>query len=109
MHQTSLLDCTPRAAEAPTQAMAAPAGVGSGACSVGRPAVHADAAARVRAFRANRARIDYTDKPEIAATLDAIADQLGCSRNELMQSITRFALTNRNWKQVGLCGSKGLQ
>lgn len=109
MHQPSLLDCAPSAVEATTQAMAAPVVAGSGARSSGRPAVHVDAAARVRAFRASRARIDYTDKPEIVETLDAIADQLGCSRNELMQSITRFALTNRNWKQVGLYGSKGLQ
>jgi hypothetical protein len=109
MHQTSLLECTPRAAEASIKAMAAPVEAGSGACSVGRPAVHANAAARVRAHRANKARIDYTDKPEIAQTIAEIADQLGCSRNEVMQSLTRFALTNRNWKQVGLYGSKGAQ
>lgn len=110
MYQTSLLDCSlphdtvlPEAVAAPAQAVAA-AGIPRG-----RRAVHADAAARVRAHRANKARIDYTDKPEIAQTIAEIADQLGVSRNEVMQSLTRFALTNRNWKQVGLYGSKGLQ
>jgi len=77
--------------------------------AAGRPPVHADAAARVRARRASKARIDYSDDPKIAQTIAEIADQLGCSRNEVMQSLTRFALTNRNWKQVGLYGSKGLQ
>lgn len=75
----------------------------------GRPAIYANGAARVRAHRANKARIDYSDDPKIAQTIAEIADQLGCSRNEVMQSLTRFALTNRNWKQVGLYGSKGPQ
>lgn len=109
MHQTSLIDCTPRSAEALTQAMAAPVEAGSGACSVGRPAVHANGAARVRAHRANKARIDFTDDPKIKATIGEIAEGLGCSEADVLRSLTRFALTNRNWKQVGLYGSKGAQ
>ena len=72
----------------------------------GRPPVHASAAARKAAYRADKARIDYTDKQAIAATLDEIAAELDCSKNELMQSLVRFALTNRNWKQVGLYGAR---
>lgn len=72
----------------------------------GRPPVHASAAARKAAYRAEKARIDYTDKPAIAATLEEIAAELDCSKNELMQSLVRFALTNRNWKQVGLYGAR---
>lgn len=72
----------------------------------GRPPVHASAAARKAAYRAEKARIDYTDKPAIAATLDEIAAELDCSKNELMQSLVRFALTNRNWKAVGLYGAR---
>ena len=108
MHQTSLLDCAPHAESGSAGSLAAPGEAGREVRS-GRRAVHADSAARVRAHRATKARIDYSDKPEIKATLAEIADQLGCSVNEVMQSITRFALTNRNWKQVGLYGSKGLQ
>lgn len=72
----------------------------------GRRPVHASAAARKAAYRAEKARIDYTDKPAIAATLDEIAAELDCSKNELMQSLVRFALTNRNWKTVGLYGAR---
>ncbi|MCW5222833.1 hypothetical protein D5041_04225 [Verminephrobacter aporrectodeae subsp. tuberculatae] len=42
------------------------------------------------------------DDPKIVAKLRETATQLDCSVNELMQSIVRFAQTNRNWKQVGL-------
>lgn len=72
----------------------------------GRKAVHASAAARKAAYRADKARIDFTDKPEIASTLSEIAADLDCSKNELLQSLVRFALTNRNWKQVGLYGAR---
>lgn len=72
----------------------------------GRRPVHASAAARKAAYRADKARIDYTDKQAIAATLDEIAAELDCSKNELMQSLVRFALTNRNWKRVGLYGAR---
>lgn len=72
----------------------------------GRRPVHASAAARKAAYRADKARIDFTDKPAIAATLSEIAAELDCSKNELMQSLVRFALTNRNWRQVGLYGAR---
>ena len=77
--------------------------------AAGRPPVHTDAAARVRAHRANKARIDFTDDLKIKETIADIAGGLGCSEAEVLRSLTRFALTNRNWKQVGLYGSKGLQ
>jgi DNA-directed RNA polymerase specialized sigma subunit len=73
----------------------------------GRPAVHADSAARKRAHRASLARIDYADDPAIVATVAEIAAELGQSKAEVMKSLVRFALTNRNWKQVGLYGAKG--
>lgn len=76
---------------------------------LGRPSVHIGDAARVRAHRARLARLDITIKPEIADTIAQISDVLDCSRNELVNSLIRFALTNRNWQQVGLYGSKGRQ
>ncbi|GKT22766.1 hypothetical protein [Acidovorax sp. SUPP3334] len=72
----------------------------------GRPAKHADAAARKAAYRAEKARIDFTDKPEIIAKLRETAATLDCSVNELLQSMVRFAECNRNWKQVGLYGAR---
>ena len=72
----------------------------------GRRPVHANAAARKAAYRAERARIDYTDATHIVDKLRETASHLDCSVNELLQSMVRFAETNRNWKQVGLYGSR---
>lgn len=72
----------------------------------GRRPIHASAAARKAAYRAERARIDYTDAPHIVDKLRETAAQLDCSVNELLQSMVRFAETNRNWKQVGLYGTR---
>lgn len=72
----------------------------------GRPRIHASPAAKKAAYRSERARVDFTDKPEIIAKLKETAEQLDCSVNELLQSMVRFAETNRNWKQVGLYGAR---
>jgi len=72
----------------------------------GRPPVHASAAERKAAYRAAKARIDYTDSPEIVAKLQETAAELDCSVNELLRSMVRFAQTNRNWKQLGLFGAR---
>lgn len=72
----------------------------------GRKPVHASAAARKASYRAEKARVDYTDAPHIVAKLRETAAQLDCSVNELLQSMVRFAETNRNWKQVGLYGAR---
>lgn len=72
----------------------------------GRPAVHASAAARKAAYRAERARVDYTDSTAIVSKLRETAEALDCSVNELLQSMVRFAECNRNWKQVGLYGAR---
>lgn len=68
----------------------------------GRPRVHASDSDRVAAFRARNVRVDVTIPPAIADTLSSIASDLDCSRNELLVSMVRFALTNRNWRQIGL-------
>lgn len=72
----------------------------------GRKPVHVSAAARKAAYRAGKARVDFTDKPEIVAKLRETAAELDCTVNELLQSMVRFAQTNRNWKQVGLYGAR---
>ena len=72
----------------------------------GRAQVHESAAARKSAYRASKARVDYTDQPHIIEKLKETAAQLDCSVNELLQSMVRIAETNRNWKQVGLYGSR---
>jgi len=75
----------------------------------GRPVKHASPAARKAACLANKARIDYQDDPAIVATIEDIATQLDRTKQDVMRSLVRFALTNRNWKQLGLMGAKGLQ
>ena len=72
----------------------------------GRKPIHANGAAKKAAYRAKRSRVDYTDAPHIVAKLRETAAQLDCSVNELLQSMVRFAECNRNWKQVGLYGSR---
>lgn len=108
MHQTSLLDCAPLADSGSSGSLAAP-GESVREVRSGRRAIHADNAAKVRAHRAAKGRIEFTDDPKIKQTIAGIASELGCSEADVLRSITRFALTNRNWKQVGLYGSKGLQ
>ncbi|CAN7649346.1 hypothetical protein [Acidovorax delafieldii] len=104
-------DCTPPEVGSNGDSCAVACIANGGECTgnekrKGRRPVHASAAARKAAYRAEKKRIDYTDKPAIAATLEEIAAELDCSKNELMQSLVRFALTNRNWKTVGLYGAR---
>jgi hypothetical protein len=75
------------------------------ASPVGRPKLHASGAARTSAYRRRNVRLDVTLTPAIADTLASIASDLDCSRNALLASMVRFALTNRNWRQIGLFGS----
>jgi len=41
-------------------------------------------------------------------TLDSIAEEIGYTRNELMQSMVKFGLTNRDWRNEGLTAHKRL-
>lgn len=64
--------------------------------------------ARVRSadFRSRYARLDVPVDRSIDSTLRLIASELDCSKNELVNSLIRFALTNRNWRQAGLYGRR---
>lgn len=108
MYQSPLLDCAPPADGGSAGSLAAPA-ESVQEVRTGRPAIHANSAARKRAHRAAHARIEFTDDPKIKATIAGIANELGCAPADVLRSMARFALTNRNWKQVGLYGVKGLQ
>jgi hypothetical protein len=103
-------DCSPAVVPLAAVVVAHPVMGGEGCTGnekrKGRRPVHASAAARKAAYRAQKARVDFTDKPEIIAKLRETAAQLDCSVNELLQSMVRFAECNRNWKQVGLYGAR---
>ncbi|WP_157007932.1 hypothetical protein [Xenophilus azovorans] len=74
----------------------------------GRKARYALSRERVKAHRQSHARLDVTVKPETKASIDSIARELGFSANEVVRELLAFALTNRNWKQVGLVGRGAL-
>lgn len=73
---------------------------------MGRPRIHADAAARQAAHRERNAIADIRLLPETLATIDSIASDLDVSRVELLNSMVNFALLNRNWRQLGLFGKR---
>lgn len=103
-------DCSPAVVPLAAVVVAHPAMDGEGCTGnekrKGRRPVHASDAARKAAYRAQKARVDFTDKPEIIAKLRETAAYLDCSVNELLQSMVRFAECNRNWKHVGLYGAR---
>lgn len=70
----------------------------------GRPARHARNAERVAAYRKSHARLDFVTSERIADTVASLAEQFDCSKNEVMNSLIRFALTNRDWRKQGLWG-----
>jgi hypothetical protein len=100
------IDCAPLTNSVPVDGLAALDAEPAGGVRSGRRLVHGSTAARVKAHRASKARLDVLVKPEIAATLDDLAQALDCSKNELINSMLRVALTNRNWKQLGVYGAR---
>ena len=62
----------------------------------------------MKAYRARAAEVCVRLEPKTMATLDSIADEIGYSRNELMQSMVKFGLTNRDWRNEGLTAHKRL-
>jgi metal-responsive CopG/Arc/MetJ family transcriptional regulator len=59
---------------------------------------------RVKAFRgkAGSKRVDVTLPVAVAGTIDEIANHYQLSRNDVIVSMLRFALLNRNWKVYGV-------
>lgn len=72
----------------------------------GRPRLHASDSQRVAKFRSAKVRVEVLLPLETGARLSDIASSLDCSRNELLISLVRFALTNRDWRRLGLWGEK---
>ncbi|WP_234640664.1 hypothetical protein [Delftia tsuruhatensis] len=59
-------------------------------------------AARVAKHRATHARLDVSVPAHISSTIDELAEMFGTSRAVVLRSMLRFALTNRDWKKLGL-------
>lgn len=86
-----------------TQAFVAPAVVEAPA-KLGRPAKHADAAARQRAWRAANAVKTMRLDGKLAGTLAALAEQFDTTETHVANNLMRFALANRNWTGLGIGG-----
>lgn len=72
----------------------------------GRSRVYASDSQRVAAFRSTKVRVETLLPHETGLRLSEIASSLDCSRNELLVSLVKFALTNRDWRRLGLWGEK---
>lgn len=59
---------------------------------------------RVEKFRNNpdKKRFDVTVPATIAGTIDEVATRYEVTRNDVIVSMLRFALLNRNWKVYGV-------
>lgn len=69
---------------------------------MGRPKIYASEAERQAAYRARNYRVDLTLDKDLGKTIDDLCDHLVVSRNDLATSLFKFALTNRDWKRLGL-------
>lgn len=66
-----------------------------------RPKTHATPADRLAAYRSRHARIDVALSKDLGETLESISLKLSVSKNELIESMIRFALTNHDWARRG--------
>jgi hypothetical protein len=74
-----------------------------------RPRIHSDAAAKRAAHLTDRARLEVITSAQIAQTVAELAAQYDASKNEVINDLIRFALTNRDWKAQGLLWSMNRQ
>ena len=70
----------------------------------GRPAKHADAAARQRAFRAANKLKTLRLDGKAAATIAKLAADFDTDETHVVNNLIRFALANRNWMSTGIGG-----
>jgi hypothetical protein len=68
----------------------------------GRPRIHASDSVRVAEFRSKHARLDVPISLPIGKTIEDLALYFGCSKADVVRSLLRFALTNRDWRKQGL-------
>lgn len=73
---------------------------------MGRPKKYKDDAARLAAFREKNRRIDVTVNPDLDDTLGKISDYFGVSKNEVVNSLIRTALTSSDVFKTGLYAYK---
>ena len=67
-----------------------------------RPRKYATDAERLAAFRDGKSRLDLVIPKSVSQTIEELAILYGVSKQEVANSLLKFALTNRNWKTQGL-------
>lgn len=67
----------------------------------GRPAKHADSAARKADYLEGKARFDLVVPEKIGATIRDLASTLDISANQVILSALRHSFTAHNWKVQG--------
>lgn len=74
---------------------------------MGRPAKYASAAERQQAYRQRYKLLSGVRvEKEIGETIALLASELDVSQSEVVASLIKFALLNRNWRQQGLFGKR---
>ncbi len=63
-------------------------------------------AQRVAKYRSQHARLDVAVSPAIGQSIADLSLQFEASKNEVVNSLLRWALTNRDWKKQGLLWRK---
>jgi metal-responsive CopG/Arc/MetJ family transcriptional regulator len=64
-------------------------------------------ALRVVKHRSSHVRLDVSVSLRTGASIDGLASQFDCSRSEVVRSLLRWALSNRDWKTQGLLWRDG--
>lgn len=72
----------------------------------GRPKIYASPAERQAVYKKNR-HVRSVALGKYAQTIDSIAKELDRPASEVIESLLRFALVNRNWKMTGLLPRNG--
>lgn len=73
---------------------------------MGRPRKYASAAEKQAAYRQRWVVRSLRLEAETDETIKRIADEFDASPNEVINSLIKFALTNRNWHTQGLWGKR---
>lgn len=71
-----------------------------------RPKKYATPAERMAAYRARWAIRTYRLEAETDATIKKLAEFTDASESEVVDSLIKFALLNRNWFTLGLFGKR---
>lgn len=73
---------------------------------MGRPRKYATDAERQAAYRDRWAVKEFRMEKETAATIAKLSSELDASESEVLDSLVKFALLNRNWLTLGLFGKR---